>query len=258
MSGQVRSQDTGPYDQFIIFGDSITQFSCSQDMGFAFSPALQNAFIRRLDVINRGFSGYNTTQALQVLPSFMPKPEQARIRFMAIFFGANDACLPSSPTGQQVPLPQYIANLKLILTHPSVVAHQPRLILITPPPINEYQTEASDRIKGYAAALRSAEHTKKYADATREVGKESGVAVLDIWGVIMGMAGWEEGRPLVGSREVERSEVLEGLFVDGLHFLPTAYKVLYESMMELIAREWPDQDPTTLPFVFPTWTVAPP
>ena len=41
------------------------------------------------------------------------------------------------------------------------------------------------------------------------------MAVLDIWGVIMGMAGWEEGRPLVGSREVERSEVLEGLFVDG-------------------------------------------
>ena len=81
----------GPYDQFLLFGDSLIQFSCSQVNGFAFSPALQDgmtglfglienghsyeipvttrviyhisdyqsrklAFIRRLDVINRGFS----------------------------------------------------------------------------------------------------------------------------------------------------------------------------------------------------------
>ena len=66
---------TGPYDQMLLFGDSITQQSCSQANGFALTPALQDgratsvpisasaltvvwllAFIRRLDVINRGFS----------------------------------------------------------------------------------------------------------------------------------------------------------------------------------------------------------
>lgn len=31
-----------PYDQFMLFGDSITEFSCNQSMGFAFHPALQN------------------------------------------------------------------------------------------------------------------------------------------------------------------------------------------------------------------------
>lgn len=31
----------GPYDQFLLFGDSITQQSCSQANGFAFCPALQ-------------------------------------------------------------------------------------------------------------------------------------------------------------------------------------------------------------------------
>lgn len=30
-----------PYDQFILFGDSITQMSSKQDMGFGFQPALQ-------------------------------------------------------------------------------------------------------------------------------------------------------------------------------------------------------------------------
>ena len=37
---QVRMQ--GPYDQFLLFGDSLTQQSCSQAEGFAFTPALQD------------------------------------------------------------------------------------------------------------------------------------------------------------------------------------------------------------------------
>lgn len=32
----------GPYEQFLLFGDSITQQSCNQADGFAFCPALQN------------------------------------------------------------------------------------------------------------------------------------------------------------------------------------------------------------------------
>ena len=31
-----------PYDQFSLFGDSITEYSNAQDMGFGFSAALQN------------------------------------------------------------------------------------------------------------------------------------------------------------------------------------------------------------------------
>ena len=42
------------YDQFFLFGDSITQDSYAQDRGFGFSAALQSAYIRRLDVVNRG------------------------------------------------------------------------------------------------------------------------------------------------------------------------------------------------------------
>ena len=32
----------GPYPQFILFGDSITQWSSEQELGFNFMPALQN------------------------------------------------------------------------------------------------------------------------------------------------------------------------------------------------------------------------
>ena len=114
-----------------------------------------------------------------------------------------------------MPLNDYKQYLKAIAQHPSVAAHNPRLILITPPPINEYKLEESDLVKGLTDPRRTAEHTKKYADACREVAKELGVAVLDIWSIMMAKAGWREGQPLPGSKDVERNEVLEGMLIDG-------------------------------------------
>ena len=39
----------GPYDQFMLFGDSLFQQSCSQEAGFAFCPALQDGMTRLLN-----------------------------------------------------------------------------------------------------------------------------------------------------------------------------------------------------------------
>lgn len=142
--------------------------------------------------------------------------------FQLIFFGANDACLPTSSTGQHVPLPIFYNNLKSTILHPSVRSHthpeypfldrQPtKLILVTPPPIDEYQLEDTNPER-----QRTAEHTKKYADACLELGKEMGVECLNLWGLIMEKAGWKgEGETLVGCKERERSEVLEKLLKDG-------------------------------------------
>lgn len=38
-------------DKFILFGDSITQQSFSQQNGFAFGAALSDEYVRRLDVV---------------------------------------------------------------------------------------------------------------------------------------------------------------------------------------------------------------
>ncbi|CAF9917388.1 hypothetical protein IMSHALPRED_003557 [Imshaugia aleurites] len=187
----------------------------------------------------------------------MPKPEQARLRFMTVFFGANDACLPGSATGQHVPLDEYKKNLKNILKHPSVIAQNPRLILLTPPPINEYQLEEVDLVQGFKDPRRSAEHTQEYADACRQVGADVGVTVLDVWSIFMAKAGWKEGEALIGSKKVARNEVLERLLVDGLHFRPEAYRLLYDSLMELINKEWPDQAPDNLKFIYQPWPEAP-
>ena len=102
----------GEYDeadmlpQFVVFGDSIVQDASSPERGFAFAAALQHAYIRRLDVVNRGLryrqwamecladsdSGYNTDQALAVLPHVIPPPHQARVRFLVCSRATR--CLP--------------------------------------------------------------------------------------------------------------------------------------------------------------------
>ncbi|KAG6989003.1 hypothetical protein G7Y79_00066g095210 [Physcia stellaris] len=266
-SPENQSQDVGLQrgllDQFILFGDSITQQASSQELGFAFQPALQNAFIRRLDVINRGFSGYNTSQCLAVLPSFMPNPSQAHVRFLMVFLGANDSVFPNT-SGQDVPLDRYRANLRNIIQHHKLQAHATnnhgkpatKIILVTPPPIDEYQLQGFPLLD-----IRTAERTKSYADACVEVGEELGVAVIHLWEIMMKKAGWEgkEGEVLVGSKKREKSQALEEMLVDGLHFKPPAYKVLFEATMELIRDKWPSEDPLVenYSYVVPVWQDAP-
>jgi hypothetical protein len=38
-------------DQFVLFGDSVTQHSFSQEKGFAFGAELSDQYARKLDVI---------------------------------------------------------------------------------------------------------------------------------------------------------------------------------------------------------------
>lgn len=112
----------------ICFGDSITQFGYgkveSDYIGWV--SLLSAAYTRRCDVLNRGYSGYNTRDAIRLLPhifhqqsnSFVTnkntkeeKPvvvddiHQASIHFCTIFFGANDATIPGSD--QHVPIEEY-------------------------------------------------------------------------------------------------------------------------------------------------------
>lgn len=173
-----------------------------------------------------------------------------------------------------MPLHLYCDTLKLLCHHPSVVAHDPEILLITPPPVNEYQLTIRDALKGYTAPQRTAANTRRYADACREVGQEINRPVVDLWHAFMRKAGWRNGDPLAGSKDVERNEVLESLFLDGmyrwkpwslmltalykgLHLSPAGYRVMYEEVMKVIKDKIPDQYPENLPPIYPPWQQAP-
>ena len=140
---------------------------------------------------------------------------------------------------------------------------------MTPPPVDEYQLQEGDNTE----IQRTAEHTKKYADACRQVGAELDIVVVDLWSIFMAEVGWKDGQPLVGSKSVERSKKMAELLSDGkflvsrhisklishstgLHFNPDGYKLFFDATIEAIKRKWPDQDEAMLPFISPTWQAA--
>ena len=132
-----------------------------------------------------------------------------------IFFGANDACLPGGITGQHVPLSKFKQNLKAIASHELVKVHKPIIILISTPPVDEYGMEGAEFLKGSTEPVRTAEHTKKYADACKEVAREMDLVVVDLWSTMMTKAGWQPGGILPGSKDAPRNRVLKSLLHDG-------------------------------------------
>jgi isoamyl acetate esterase len=195
-----------------------------------------------MDVINRGFSGYNTVWAIPVFEQvrllaklrwsccrpdehihkvFAKQHEQQhlpKVRLLSVWFGANDAAIPPSP--QHVLLPEFIANMKHIINmikSPSSPHYSPEteIILITPPPVNTYQREEELANRDPPLKLdREFEVTRSYAMAVKEVGEEAGLGVADVWTKI-----WEKA----GKNE----RALNKYLWDGLHLTSEGYEVYH-------------------------------
>jgi isoamyl acetate esterase len=98
-----------------------------------------------------------------------------------------------------------------------VRVHNPNIILITPPPFEETMLVKLLEEWGAPPPTRNAADAKLYAEIVKEVGREAGVPVLDIWSAFMEKAGWKEGDPLPipGTLELGKSKELEELLYDG-------------------------------------------
>ncbi len=101
-------------------------------------------------------------------------------------------------------------------------AQNPRLILITPPPVDEYLFEKAKEND------RRAEHTRTYADVVQELGLTYSFPVVDLWKLFMNKAGWSGEEPLIGSKSTAKNDVLPELLSDGMYersFLLTCNRV---------------------------------
>lgn len=129
-----------------------------------------------------------------------------------VWFGANDC----SRLEQYVPLDRFKANLKEIITHPLVNAQSPHVILFTNPPVEETLLLEMNKENGRTEEIRKAKDAAAYAEAVREVGREMGVPVLDVWTAFMDAAGWKGGEEVLPeSSELGKNEVLADLMYDG-------------------------------------------
>lgn len=236
-------------DVFMLFGDSITQRGWEPGLE-GFGQQLSYDYARKLDVLNRGLSGYNTEWAIPVFEKCIAKSTETyvpKVRALTIWFGANDSCIEPSP--QHVPLSKFTSNLTYMVNmikSPTSPYYSPttRVILITPPPVNTFQRRADLASRQPPLALdRDFEVTKAYAEGVREVARSENVALVDVWTAL-----WE------AASEDERS--LEKFLEDGLHLNAEGYKIMYEVLIATIEQLYPDVHYDNLEYVFPPhWLV---
>lgn len=166
------------FTKVFLFGDSITQESFSPG---GWGASVADHFQRKVDVFNRGFAGYNTEWAKLILPTLLPSKEQAD--FATVFFGANDAALPDV-SHLHVPLPTFKANLNDLCSYlKSIGLSESAIVLITPPPLCEELWEPSCKEMG-KPMNRSNAVTKQYAEAVLQVGQETNIATIDLYGAM--------------------------------------------------------------------------
>ena len=95
---------------FVLFGDSITQASFSAQAGWG--AMLADTWTRCADVINRGYSGYNTRWAREVASRvFARGGSTSRPALAVVWFGANDAAKPEHNLRQHVPVAEFKVRL---------------------------------------------------------------------------------------------------------------------------------------------------
>jgi lysophospholipase L1-like esterase len=224
---------------------------------------LSFAYSRRADVLNRGYSGYNTDHYLEILPRILGKGTtlssagsssaaalsawDARgtvgtvdILFCTVFLGANDAALPGEP--QHVPIDRYRRNLQAIVRSirqatsstgaaaDSGMDESARerafpIIVCTPPPVDE---AAWCRFRAVDRSDRTNKRTRSYGNCAKQVAAMTpNCACLDVWELLEG----------------HDPDKLSAYLSDGLHLNHSGNRRLYDGLMKLIVDQFPDLAP---------------
>jgi lysophospholipase L1-like esterase len=206
----------------LLFGDSITQQGWGVDGEAGWVAMLADAYVRRAEVLNRGYSGYTTRHALQILPSMLPLPES--VLFCTVHLGANDAALPESL--QHVPTEEYATNLQKMIT--SIRSHEGStcpIILLTPPPID---AERWRQVFDDPKPNRTNESSRDYGNVVKEVAAAQSCLVLDVFTLLGGNGNCEDYTKNLR---------------DGLHLSGSGNVLLFEGLSRLIHEEFPELAP---------------
>ena len=106
----------------LLFGDSLTEQGFGMNGKVGWASLLAADYSRRADVFNRGFFGYNSQHAIDLLPS-LPLDKDIPCLFCTVYFGANDATTPGSR--QYIEQEQFASNLSNIVNFPQMKLVEP-------------------------------------------------------------------------------------------------------------------------------------
>lgn len=205
---------------------------------------LAEYYMRRSDVVNRGFSGYTARYAQLIAPYALSKEDLERAYLVTIWFGANDAVIPSSRNPQHVPLAEYEKHLEHIVITIKERAMQLynsnlRIILITPLPVDEKRRIAflSSTDETIVATDRTNQMIECYADICRHVAQRQHISCLCLYNAMM--------------ESVDYSIYLQE---DGLHLSTKGNQFVFDLLKELIERDQHQISPDQLEFIYPLYT----
>ncbi|KAE9123754.1 hypothetical protein PF010_g6286 [Phytophthora fragariae] len=188
----------------LLAGDSLTERGTNPKIN-GWVTLLQNEFTRSANVVPRGLAGYNTRwylkYAMPVIHGEIVSGTYSPALIM-LWLGANDAALPTGSSSEQhVPITQYRDNLIRIVRQFQAMAPDARILLITPPHVDDM-----------ARHRRLRRHCINWASPWW------------IYTYFNDMPKWR------------RNNLLE----DGLHLTTRGNKLMFDQLLDKIKAEFPD------------------
>lgn len=226
------------YKKFLLFGDSITEFSFNTRMSnvegkdeFSFGAAMVNAYTRKLDIVQRGFSGFNSRWALKLLPKILE--QENNVAIATLFFGSNDACQHEH---QHVPLPEYKENTKKLI---EMFKKNGIKVVVIGPALYDvdkwYPSHGAEVDKGY---VRSNELFAQYSEAAQEIANAQEVAFVNLHEAFKKQDDWKS------------------LLCDGLHFSGKGYEVMFHEVIKTVEEKYPEFAPKAVEYKLPNWRLV--
>ncbi|KAL1804648.1 hypothetical protein ACET3Z_027716 [Daucus carota] len=205
--------------KFVLFGSSIVQYAFNNN---GWASILADLYSRKADIVLRGYAGWNSRRALQVLDKVFPKTASVQPDLAIVYFGGNDSSKPHpSGLGPHVPLPEYVENMKKIALHVKSLSDKTRVIFLTSPPVNETQYCNFFGVR-FGWQNRTNELSGVYAKACVDMCKELDIQVIDLWSVLQ-----------------KQSDFLSTCFTDGIHLSPVGSKIVADEILRVLEEtDW--------------------
>jgi lysophospholipase L1-like esterase len=217
------------WKKLILLGDSNTQFGFSKGSGWV--SDLADHLQRKCDVINRGFSGYNTDKIKLILPKIFDEFNSESICGVVVMLGSNDST-ESSNKIQHVPLTRFETNLQYILDYLiNLGIDRQKILLISPAKIDDEKWE--ETCKSTSQPATHHDHSVvKYAQCVRKIAQEKQLPFLDLNKIMQ-----------------DFGDDYKDFLFDGLHFSEKGSDLLFENLLRLVNQHIVPN----LRFNFPYW-----
>ncbi|CAA6655153.1 unnamed protein product [Spirodela intermedia] len=204
---------------FVLFGSSIVQYSFSNS---GWGAGLADFYSRKADFLLRGYQGWNSRRAVEVLDEVFPLDASVQPSLVIVYFGGNDAMgAHPSGLGPHVPLQEYVENMRKIAYHLKSLSSTIRIIFLSCPPVNEEKIRQTSS-PFLSPLLRTNEFCRRYSEACIELCKEMDLKVVDLWNAIQRISDWENV-----------------CFTDGIHFSSEGSKVVEKEILKILKEaDW--------------------